>query len=100
MKPRRLVPSEVLDFRKKVGKNLRMIRKSLNLTQDEFSINYNIPRVQVSRLEHGKSRYLDFVFIFELSHNIEVLTKLFNQDISANLYSFIHNKNEEKSKNG
>lgn len=92
MKPRNFVPSEVLEFRKKVGKNLKIIRNSLNLTQVEFATEYDLPKIQVSRLERGKSRYMDFVFIYKLSKKKRILEQLFEQDFSTNLYKFISSK--------
>jgi transcriptional regulator with XRE-family HTH domain len=96
MREHKVIPQEIIDFRKKVGKNLRLMRESLNMTQNDLADDYNIPRIQIHRLENGKARYLDFAFLYKMSKDLDVLVKVFRENMPKVIYRYIHSKGIEK----
>lgn len=50
-----------------IGNRIRKIRKSLNLTRDEFADLVDLNQYSISRLERGKIKTLDFELILKIS---------------------------------
>ena len=55
-----------MDFTE-IGNRIRKIRKSLNLTRDEFADLLDLNQYSVSRLERGERKTLDFELILKIS---------------------------------
>ena len=55
-----------MDFTE-IGNRIRKIRKSLNLTRDEFADLLDLNQYSVSRLERGERKTLDLELILKIS---------------------------------
>ena len=75
------------DFKKNLGKNIRKIRKSKKMTQENLSLESGISRSHIAMIEAGK-RDVTVSAVFKISRALKVtVSELFSFD-NLNEYTF------------
>lgn len=97
------ISEQIKKFKKRIGRNVKMIRTNSGLTAEEFASWLNISRSHLFRLETAQANSIDFCLLYNLGKQTTDLDRLFREDIEKiisqrNKELFLNRKESKKWK--